>query len=223
MEQRLTLAWLLTVATCVTAAPAQRIDIDFEHVQAGQILDGAGAPQARLEGDARVSPDGKDDSVALDLGGAERKGVANFGKTFASDKQGTIQLRCKPRSLSGIFVGKYGAINIEFARGQRRVSFGLKLKEQGWVHCKSVAGSVKPNRWLRVKASWGTQGMLLFLDGKLVAHAALPESFEWFIVDRNFLLGSYDWPGGYDVSFTCRWARALVGEASFMLIVSCHD
>lgn len=202
MRRSRAMAWACSaVVVAAATAAAQETALDFARAQGEWVLDSAGEQRARLCGGARIVADGRDGGGALDLGGSERKGVASFGKGFATDRQGTIELWCKPRVLGGIFVGKYGAINIEFVRGQGRISFGLKLKDKGWIHCKSPERSVRANEEVRIKATWGKQGMFLFLDGNLAAHAELPESFDWFIGDREFLLGSYDWPGGYDVWF----------------------
>ncbi|MCK5804875.1 MAG: metallophosphoesterase, partial [Lentisphaeria bacterium] len=45
----------------------------------------------------------------------------------------------------------------------------------------------------------------------LAARAALPDSFEWFLGDRSFLLGSYDWPGSYPSWFF----DGLIGDFSY--------
>jgi len=194
-----------------TTSGAQQTSFDFGTVQEQTVLDASKAVRARLEGGARISPGEHDGGHALDLGGKVRKGVLRFSKTFASEKQGTIEFRCQPRVLNGILVGKYGAINIEFVKAQNTVRFGLKLAAEKWIHCMAPRNSAKRDRWLHIKASWGKHGMLLFLDGKLAARAALPETFEWFIGDRPFLLGSYDWPGAYPVWFF----DGLIGSFSY--------
>ena len=209
--KRITTATWACVQLLTAVAFAQQTSLDLGSVRDRAVLDASGVPIAQLEGGARVSPGGPDGGQALDLGGEARKGVLSFGTTFASEKQGTLEFHCKPRVLSGIIVGKYGAINIEFVKGQNTVRFGLKLEREKWIHCMAPKNSATRSQWLHIKASWGNEGMLLFLDGKLAAHAALPEPFEWFISDRAFLLGSYDWPGGYPVWFF----DGLIGNFSY--------
>ena len=209
--KRATIAIWACIHLLTTASGAQQASFDFGNVQDQTVLDASKAVRAQLEGGARISPGERDGKHALDLGGAARKGVLRFSKTFASEKQGTIEFRCQPRVLNGILVGKYGAINIEFVKAQNTVRFGLKLAAKKWIHCMAPRNSAKRDRWLHIKASWGKHGMLLFLDGKLAARAALPETFEWFIGDRQFLLGSYDWPGGYPVWFF----DGLIGDFSY--------
>jgi len=176
---------------------ARDVVVDFENVASGKIADASGQPCAWLRGGARICADAHAGAGALDVGGAGRQGVVAFGEAFAAGKQGTIELWCKPRVPGGIIVGKYGAINLEFVRGRGQVRFGLKLKEAGWINCTSPARSVQAHKWLHIRASWGAAGMLLFLDGRAVAQAPLPETYEWFTGDRPLLLGSYAWPGGY--------------------------
>jgi calcineurin-like phosphoesterase family protein/concanavalin A-like lectin/glucanase superfamily protein len=172
----------------------QGITVDFAQVVKGVILDTRHQPCAKLMGKA------KSGSGAIELGGAKAKGVVDFGKNFALSKTGTIELRCKPRQLSGIIIGKYGAINIEFVKNEKCVRFGIKLKGGArgtWVNCKSSRRSVKANQWVKIKASWGKYGLQLFLNDKLVAQKSLPPSFDWFSKSGRFVLGSYTWPGGY--------------------------
>jgi len=54
------------------------------------------------------------------------------------------------------------------------------------------------DRWHHIRACWGKEGMFLYIDGAEVAHTELPAEIDWFIPNRNFLIGTYDWPGGYD-------------------------
>jgi N terminal of Calcineurin-like phosphoesterase/Concanavalin A-like lectin/glucanases superfamily len=186
------------------ADPANTVTVDFEKVKGKSILNSAGKNSAQLLGEAKISAEAKNGAAALDLGGPDSKGVASFGKQFALSKQGTIELWCKPRTLSGIFVGKYGAINIEFVKAKKFIRAGIKLKQgpKGtWVSCNAPSRSAKANQWVKVKVSWGAHGLLLFLDDKLVGKAELPEKFDWFSETGNFVLGSYTWPPSYAVWF----------------------
>ncbi len=186
----------LLPALCQIAPPTILLGFDTE--EGGKLVDADGHPRAELRGEARASDDAHTGKSAVAFGGAEEKGVVDFGSEFGTDHQATISFWCKPRALSGILVGKYGAINIELTSGAGVVRFGLKLKT-GWVHCQSPEKAVAPGEWAHIKASWGEQGMLLFIGDKLVARAELPETFDWFIADRAFLLGCYSWPPDYDV------------------------
>ena len=186
---------LIIVCTIFTQnLTGQSITVDFEQVKNGEIFDSNNKPCAKLMGKA------KSESGILDLGGVDAKGVVDFGKDFALSKTGTIELRCKPKKLAGIFIGKYGAINIEFVKREKCVRFGLKLKggvKGTWINCKSSRRSVKVKQWVKIKASWGKDGLLLFLDDKLAARASLPASFNWFSETGRFVLGSYTWPGSH--------------------------
>jgi len=198
--QRHVISVLLIHLACLLAAsgtPALAVSVDFERVQDSHALDDADQPRAALRGEARVSDDAHTGTAALALGGAAAKGVADFGADFGLDRQATVSFWCKPAALSGIMAGKYGAINIEIVAGSGVVRFGLKL-QSGWVHCQSPAKAIATGKWTQVTASWGPHGMYLSLDGKPVAHAPLPDAFDWFIEDRAFLLGCYSWPPDYD-------------------------
>jgi hypothetical protein len=177
------------------------VELQLDRVRDGRLLDREGVPRARLLGGARLVADAASGVQCLDFRGAAEKGVAEFAPSFAAEKQGTLRLRCLPRTVGGIIVGKYGAINIEFVKGSRQVRFGLKLKDSGWTHCTSARNSVSAGQWVEIEASWGASGMVLSVNGKVADRAALPAEFDWFIPDRPFLLGSYDWPGGYDIWF----------------------
>ena len=193
----------VTVTAAMQAA-GQRIAVGFEQATNGTVLDGNREQCAQLMGAAKLSAEAKHGRAALDLGGSDAKGVADLGTGFALSKAGTIDLWCKPRKLSGILVGKYGAINIEFVEAEKCVRFGLKLKKgvKGiWVSCRSPERSVKANQWVNIKASWGREGLLLFLGGRFVGRAALPGSFDWFSEKGRFVLGSYTWPPSYAVWF----------------------
>ena len=198
----LALTWVSVAAICGAAPNA--ISVGFEKSEGKALLDDAGTPCAELLGEARLTAEAKNGGGALELGGPDAKGVADFGKTFALSKQGSIELWCKPRALSGIIVGKYGAINIEFVTAEKCVRFGVKLKggEKGtWVNCKSPKRSVKANEWVKIKSTWGAHGVLLFLNDALVGRATLPEAFQWFSESGRFVLGSYTWPPSYAVWF----------------------
>ena len=198
--QRCVISHLVIGIACllvISPTPALAVSVDFERVEDSHALDDTDEPRAVLRGEARVSGDAHTGTAALALGGAAAKGVADFGADFGLDHEATISFWFKPAALSGIIVGKYGAINIEIVGRSGAVRFGLKL-QSGWVHCQSPDKGVATGEWTQVTASWGPHGMCLSLDGEPVAHAALPDAFDWFIEDRPFLLGCYSWPAHYD-------------------------
>ena len=186
------------------------LTIGFESVEGEQVLDGKGKECARLEGKVDVCEDSHQGKAALRLHGAAAKGCVKFPAEFARDKQGTLDLWCKPAKTSGIVVGKYGSINISF-KAHGTVYFGLKLKD-GWTACESPPNSAKPGQWLHIEASWGRAGMVLFLGGKPVATVDLPKQWQWFLGNKPLLLGTYDWPEGYDVWFFVWFGRHGLGR-----------
>jgi len=176
-------AVLMIHLTCLLASaqvPGPAVTVDFERIQDGHVLDGAGHETAELRGEATASDDAHAGATALSLGGAAVKGVADFGPDFGKDRQATISFWCKPAALSGIMVGKYGAINIEIVEKNKAVRFGLKLSD-GWVSCQAPSKSIAIGVWTHITASWGPDGMALMLNDKLVATAALPAIFDWFL------------------------------------------
>ncbi len=189
-------AVLMIHLTCLLASaqvPGPAVTVDFERIQDGHVLDGAGHETAELRGEATASDDAHAGATALAV-----KGVADFGPDFGKDRQATISFWCKPAALSGIMVGKYGGINIEIAEKNKAVRFGLKLSD-GWMSCQAPDNTIPLGVWTHITASWGLDGMALMLNDNLVAQAALPATFDWFLEDKPFLLGCYAWPPGYDV------------------------
>ncbi|MEA1951894.1 MAG: metallophosphoesterase N-terminal domain-containing protein, partial [Planctomycetota bacterium] len=181
-----------------TASLNAALTVDFESVDSQEINDDGGKTLARLEGKTSLADDAHGGKAALRFHGAAEPGCVKFADGFTLGKEGTLDFWCKPEKTSGILVGKYGAVNISFKPGGV-VYFGLKLKRDGWVECESPKDSVKPRKWLHIQASWGRAGMVLRLNGKTLAGADLPKRWDWFIADRPLLLGTYDWPAGYDV------------------------
>ncbi len=173
------------------------VTVDFESVDGQDLIDEGGKAFARLDGKASVSHDTHGGKAALRFHGATKPGCVKFAADFTLGKEGTLDFWCKPEKTSGIVVGKYGALNISFKPGGV-VYFGLKLKKHKWVECTSPTDSVKARKWLHIRASWGRAGLVLSLDDKAVAAADLPKRWDWFIEDRPLLLGTYDWPAGYD-------------------------
>ena len=115
-------------------------------------------------------------------------------------REGTVELWCKPETLpnGAVLLGKWGVLNVQLMGGARSIRFSLMPKD-GAVTCESPGSIISAGKWWHIKASWGRSGAVLFLNGRVVTRAAFPVEFEWRDLDRHFLLGSYTWPGGYDV------------------------
>ena len=174
--------------------------VGFEKVTGRAVLDSSGRRCAQLMGEAKLTTEAKHGRAALDLGGADAKGVVDFGPSFGMSKEGTLELWCKPRTLSNgaVLVGKWGVLNIQIMGNKRSIRFSV-MPQGGGIVCESPPRIISAGRWQRIKASWGRAGIVLFLDRKVVARAAFPAEFQWRDLDRHFLLGNYTWPGGYDV------------------------
>ena len=210
MPKRLFILSLLSLFVLAASLHAA-VTVDFESLKGQDLLDGNGKTLARLEGEAVLAGEAHGGKAALSLRGAAEKGCVKFPGDFALDEQGTLDFWCKPEKTDGIVVGKYGAVNVSFKPGGV-VYFGLKLKKHEWVACESPKDAAKPGKWLHIRASWGQAGTVLSLNDKAVAGAELPEKWEWFIADRPLILGSYDWPDGYDAWFY----RGLIDDFSYL-------
>ena len=182
-----------------SAAEVDAVAVDFETVHDAKVTDQTGAVRARLVGDAAQTTDAHGGESAIRLGDGPRD-CLDFGPTFGMTQQATIEFWCKPKTLSGIIVGKQGVINIEFPKGQNTIRVGLILKT-GWVRCELPAGSVCSGQWQHIHVSWGSAGLVLIVDGTKAARTPLPEKREWRDLDYHFFIGTYNCPTPYDVWF----------------------
>ena len=99
------LAVLVLALGMAAAAAEEQVSVDFEKVMDKTVFDGAGRRCARLMGAAKLSAEAKQAAAALELRGPDAKGVVDFGPSFGMSKEGTIELWCKPRALSGLLGG----------------------------------------------------------------------------------------------------------------------
>ena len=193
-----------------SAIAADKIVIDFEHLKAPVVFDQTGQERGRFRGNASVSSEAHGGRGALKLGGGATGDCLDFGPNFGCTVEGTIEFWCKPKTLSGIVVGKQGTINLEFLKRQRCVRVGLILKS-GWVSCESPRDSVTPDRWVHIHVSWGRLGLVLLLDRKPMGRISLPDKIEWRDKEFHFFVGTYNCPTRYEVWFF----HGLVDDFSF--------